>query len=96
MGADGVLMKTPEQLYEEFMERAGDEMAFEVTRAPERVINRNNTTFSKEGTDFLFTQMTAFIGSRIMRRWKEDGKGPVKMRVTVKVEMETETSEYQR
>lgn len=86
---------TLEEMFDQLTEDPPDEMDFEVYRSPEKAIDRVGRSFSKEAMEFLHDQVWAYIGA-VINHQVQKGPQPVKVKVTVKVDIDTELSEYQR
>lgn len=82
--------------FAEMMATDGHEMTFDIGRTENRLIDRQNRSYSQEAIEFMFHQMQTWVGTRIMRQWKHDRKPPVRMRIHMRVEFIKDGNENQR
>lgn len=67
--------------YAEMLSWDGTEASFEIKRT--RV--QEGATFSADAMDELNAQLVAFVGTRLMRRWKATNEPPSVLRVDITV-----------
>lgn len=74
----------PQDVYAKLIDTPGMEMGFEITR-----VNPDpKTSFSQEALTTLQNQIQVWIGTRIIRQFKEKGRGAQRMQVHVIVSLD--------
>lgn len=77
----------PEDVLDKMMKTPGMEMGFEITRPSDSDLK---LTFSKDALNTIQAHISLWIGSRILRKFKETGLGARKLQVHVIVSQDGE------